>query len=55
MAGLLWLMRQYTDLLRDVARAGHEGGVAGGVAREAGCVPVRLWVVRSSHTTHCGE
>ena len=44
-------MRQYTDLLRDVARAGHKGGVA----REAGCVPVRLWVVRSSHTTHCGE
>lgn len=52
MVGLLWLMRQYTDLLRDVTR-GTRG--AGGQVRGHGCQPLRLWVVRASHTIHCGE
>ena len=46
--GLLWLMRQYTDLLRDVTRSLR-------ATWDQGCDPLRLWVVRSSHTIHCGE
>ena len=49
MVGLLWLMRQYTDLLRDVTRS------VARVTWDQGCDPLRLWVVRGSHTIHCGE
>lgn len=55
MVGLLWLMRQYTDLLRDVTRGARGPGGAGGQVRGHGCQPLRLWVVRASHTIHCGE
>ena len=50
--GLLWLMRQYTDLLRDVTRSVRGAGAR---LRDHGCEPLRLWVVRGSHTIHCGE
>ena len=49
--GLLWLMRQYTDLLRDTARA-HRQPHPGTLAT---CDPVTLWVVKSEHTIMCGE
>ena len=49
MVGLLWLMRQYTDLLRDVTRS------VARVTWAQGCDPLRLWVVMGSHTIHCGE
>ena len=52
MVGLLWLMRQYTDLLRDVTRCTSGGGAQ---VRGHGCQALRLWVVRASHTIHCGE
>lgn len=55
MVGLLWLMRQYTDLLRDVTRGARGPGGAGGQVRGHGCQSLRLWVVRASHTIHCGE
>ena len=28
---------------------------AGARLRDHGCEPLRLWVVRGSHTIHCGE
>ena len=52
MVGLLWLMRQDTDLLRDVTRSVRGAGAR---VRDHGCDPLRLWVVRGSHTIHCGE
>ena len=53
MVGLLWLMRQYTDLMRDVTRCAR--GAGGAQVRGHACQPLRLWVVRASHTIHCGE
>ena len=44
--GLLWLIRQYTDFLRDLERAG---------VGELGCSAVRLAAVKSSGMIKCGE
>ena len=44
--GLLWLIRQYTDFLRDLERAGLE---------ELDCSAVRLAAVKSSGIIKCGE
>ena len=49
--GLLWLMRQYTDLLRDLARTHRQPNTP----TLATCDPVTLWVVKSEHTIMCGE
>lgn len=49
--GLLWLMRQYTDLLRDLARTHRQHHTP----TLATCDPVTLWVVKSEHTIMCGE
>ena len=54
--GLLWLIRQYTDFVRDVLRFSATSGGGGVVGmRGAGCCPVTLWVVRSAHIINCGR
>ena len=57
MQGLLWLMRQYTDLLRDVNRSKEvtEDHEAEQVMRSAGCGQLQLWVAKSSRTIMIGE
>ena len=52
--GLLWLIRQYTDFVRDLLRFYATSG-GGAVMRGAGCCPVTLWVVRSTHIINCGR
>ena len=48
----LWLIRQYTDFLRDLSRySGTRGG--GAMMRGAGCRPVTLWVDRK--IINCGR
>ena len=51
--GLLWLIRQYTDFLRDLEREAAMMERAGMV--ELGCSAVRLAAVKSSGTIKCGE
>ena len=48
----LWLIRQYTDFLRDLSRYSGTGG-GGAVMRGAGCRPVTLWVDRK--IINCGR
>ena len=51
--GLLWLIRQYTDFLRDLSRYSATTGGGGAVMRGAGCRPVTLWVDRK--IINCGR
>ena len=49
----LWLIRQYTDFLRDLSRYSATTGGGGSVMRGAGCRPVTLWVDRK--IINCGR
>ena len=49
--GLLWLIRQYTDFLRDLEREAAMMVRAG----QLGCSAVRLAAVKSSGILKCGE
>lgn len=49
----LWLIRQYTDFLRDLSRYSATTGGGGAVMRGAGCRPVTLWVDRK--IINCGR
>ena len=51
--GLLWLIRQYTDFLRDVEREAAMTVMS--ELEELGCSAVRLTAVKSSGIIKCGE
>ena len=53
MIGLLWLIRQYTDFLRDVEREAAMRVMT--ELEELGCSAVRLAAVKSSGIIKCGE
>ena len=53
--GLLWLVRQYTDFMRDTLVASEDNMVLRTAVGELGCSPVRLAAIKCSGIIKCGE